>query len=722
MNARAGVEAAALGGGDSISPASQEPAQPDAAERVLARCPVPESDGSGWLVLVSGEDDELRRVQESLLTVADGVIGTRGSLEEDGSDTEPAVYVAGIYDTADGAEKLLDVPSWAVLGMPAPLAAGTRILDLRTGVVWRIVTRGEQVLFRSARWACIARPGTAVLVARSRGLHLDVESSYEETEVRSSLGSGVYGLVDTNVATGDPSPRGADTSVVRIASYVPYRRRPSRPNARNVSHRSSVRAGAERLLAEQEAAWSARWAQADAEVVGDVHLTRALRLAILHLSTAAADRGEAAVGARGLSGPAYAGHVFWDADVFVLPVLAATHPRSARAMLEYRVRRLKAAQRNASLSGRAGARFPWESAHDGRDVTPRSGIDEHGETVPILTGQLEEHITADVAWAAWQFAAWTGRWRFLETRGKGLLIETARYWSDRIRLDSFGHGHIDGVIGPDEYHENVDDNAFTNSMAAWNLRKAAELVRRTADDVLRAEAGEWEALAAKVVDGYNPSTGRHEQFAGFERLEPLLVSQIGSVPMAADLVLGRERLAGSQVIKQADVLMAHHLIPRSMPDGSLEHDVEYYLPRTAHGSSLSPAVHASVLARMGRISEALELLELAVGIDMDDLTGTTAGGLHMAALGGIWQAVVFGFGGLEVEGPDDSEFVLSPHVPEGWGELRFRVKWHGHPVSVRCLPDAVHISCPSAIRVRVASNAPRIVRSPGEWIAYEESI
>ena len=167
--------------------------------------------------------------------------------------------------------------------------------------------------------------------------------------------------------------------------------------------------------------------------------------------------------------------------MFVLPVLAATHPAAARAMLEYRIRRLPAAReqaRQAAGPGLRGARFPWESASRGNEVTPTQGIDGRGEVVTIRTGELEEHITADVAWAAWQLAAWTGDWEFLEGAGRPLLIETARYWAGRVRLDPAGVGHIDGVIGPDEYHEDVDDNAFTNQMAAWNMNRAADLVRR----------------------------------------------------------------------------------------------------------------------------------------------------------------------------------------------------------------------------------------------------
>ena len=197
---------------------------------------------------------------------------------------------------------------------------------------------------------------------------------------------------------------------------------------------------------------------------------------MFHLLSTATETGEAAVGASGLTGDAYAGHVFWDADIFVLPVLAAIRPTAARAMLEYRIRRLPAARAAALSLGLRGARFPWESAGDGSDVTPRQVLGRHGEVIPIATGPHEEHIVADVAWSAARYAAWTGDSAFLDGAGRDLLVDTARYWASRIRTDNEGHSHLFGVEGPDEYHGVVDDNAYTNVMARWNLSEGAKLL------------------------------------------------------------------------------------------------------------------------------------------------------------------------------------------------------------------------------------------------------
>jgi trehalose/maltose hydrolase-like predicted phosphorylase len=410
-------------------------------------------------------------------------------------------------------------------------------------------------------------------------------------------------------------------------------------------------------------------------IEGDPELQLAVRFALFHLMASVADTGEAAVGARGLSGSGYRGHVFWDSDVFVLPFLAATHPAAARAMLEYRVRRLPQAREQAAQLGRAGARFPWESAGDGYDVTPTHAHLPTGEVARIRTGEDEEHIVADVAWAAACYVDWTGDHAFAAGPGRELIVETARYWASRARVGADGRAHLYGVIGPDEYHEPVDDNVFTNVMARWNLRKAAEL---GGDETERAE---WLRLAEALVDGYDRMSGLYEQFAGFFELEPLVIADVAPRrPIAADLLLGAERTRGAQVLKQADVLMLHHLVPEEVAPGSLLSNLDFYEPRTAHGSSLSPAIHAGLLARAGRFREALAALRIAARVDLDDLTGSTAGGVHLATMGGVWQALVFGFGGVR---PRSDGLVVDPRLPPQWGALELHLRFRGAPFRLR---------------------------------------
>jgi trehalose/maltose hydrolase-like predicted phosphorylase len=183
----------------------------------------------------------------------------------------------------------------------------------------------------------------------------------------------------------------------------------------------------------------------------------------------------------------------------------------------------------------------------------------------------------------------------------------------------------------------------------------------------------------------------YEQFAGYFEREPLIVADIGGPLLSADIMLGATRIAGSQVIKQADVLMLHHLVPDEVVPGSLSANLDYYLPRTAHGSSLSPAIHAALLARAGRPDDALGLFRVAARLDLDDLTGTTAGGLHMATLGGTWQALAYGFLGLRAH---TDRLDVDPRLPSAWRSLTLKFWFHGAIVTVSAGHDSVEISSP----------------------------
>lgn len=291
---------------------------------------------------------------------------------------------------------------------------------------------------------------------------------------------------------------------------------------------------------------------------------------------------------------------------------------------------------------------------------------------------------AEVAWAANCYVEWSGDEEFARGPGLLLLVETARYWASRMRQESDGTAHIYGVIGPDEYHEPVDDNAFTNVMARWNLRRAAAATDAFGDldgGVGAGEVDRWRALADAVVDGWDPHTGVYEQFAGFRKLESLIIADVAPRrPIAADLLLGTDRVRRAQVLKQADVLMHHHLVPDEVMPGTLDANLRYYEPRTAHGSSLSPSIHASLFARARDFDRALEALHIGSRIDLDDLTGSTAGGLHLATMGGLWQALAFGFCGLR---PAAGRLEVSPRLPPAWSRLDLRVRFRGARVRVR---------------------------------------
>jgi trehalose/maltose hydrolase-like predicted phosphorylase len=672
------------------------------ARRRRGELPIVELDPA-WALTIEGVDPLLERVHESLLTLADGLLGTRGSVIAEHPSADPTVLMSGVYTRGGAETHLLAGPRWNTIALDdAPPGPVRRVLDLHGGVL------GQQLGPESGRvdallLSSLARPGTAVLRVRdrsrsmrpTRSLEPPPGATYENGETDACSWMRVTGRPGSIAAAAHDHVHGiaSDRVLDRITRYERVAGGGADETAALDRTRRARKLGFDRLLCEHRRAWASRWEDADVIVEGDQELQLAVRFAIFHLLASAPDEGEAAVGARGLTGNAYRGHVFWDSDVYVLPFLAATHPRAARAMLEYRFRRLPAAIGAAHARRRDGARFPWESAHSGQDVTPGRLRDHRGELVPVLTGPLEEHIIADVAWAAACYIDWSGDEAFTAGPGRELIVQTARWWASRIELDGPGGGHIRDVIGPDEYHEHVDDNAYTNVMARWNLRRAADVGAEVVDEN---ERRRWLELADMLVDGYDPATGIYEQFTGFHALEPLLIAQVAPQrPVSADMLLGHDRTRAAQVVKQADVLMLHYLVPDEVAAGSLEPNLEFYEPRTAHGSTLSPGVHAALLARVGRVAEALEMLRLTARIDLDDIGHTTAGGLHLAAMGSVWRTLAFGFAGLR---PTGDALAINPVDTPGWDVLELRVRFRASRVRVRIHQGAVEASADPPLR------------------------
>jgi trehalose/maltose hydrolase-like predicted phosphorylase len=441
------------------------------------------------------------------------------------------------------------------------------------------------------------------------------------------------------------------------------------------------------LLARSAAAWAERWATADIEISGDEELQRRVRFGIYHLvGCANPEDPQAAPGARSLTGERYKGHVFWDTETFVLPFLVYTHPATARAVLGYRYRTLAAARENARAYGWRGAAYAWESADTGEDVTPAYYFTADGKRKDTRTGQEEHHLNADIGFAVWQYWQATGDEAFLLAEGAEMLFELARFWASRAERGADGCWHIYRVIGPDEYHEGVDDNAYTNRIAAWLLDRASELaawLSQRHQDRWRsltaalglddAEPASWSEIAAGLVHGLDPETGLIEQHRGFHQLQEVDLAAYASRTTTMDVVLGWERLEQLKLIKQADVVMLLALLGEGYPRAVHEANFRYYEPLAVHDSSLSPPMHALVAARLGDLAMAERYLERAISLDLDLEHGVTAaGGVHIATLGGIWQALVLGFGGMAVA---DGRPRFTPNVPASWGRLRFRVQW-----------------------------------------------
>jgi trehalose/maltose hydrolase-like predicted phosphorylase len=476
------------------------------------------------------------------------------------------------------------------------------------------------------------------------------------------------------------------------------------PDARAVEKlEETVVTGVPTLLERSARAWAARWDTADVEIYGDDDTQRKARFAIYHLIGCANPEDEyASVGARSLTGERYKGHVFWDTEIFVLPFFVYTHPPTAWALLMYRYHTLPAARERARAMGYRGALYAWESTDTGADVTPPFVYNSAGERLEILTGFQEHHISADVAYAIWQYWRATRDEAFLSNAGAEMMLEIACFWASRAERGEDGRYHIRKVIGPDEFHEHADDNAFTNLMAQWVLRRGLETVewlRKHHPDRWRELAGRigldeselalWEEVAEGLVDNFDPETNLFEQHSGYFELEDIDLRDLEPRTKSVDAILGWSRLTRSQIIKQADVIMLLFLLGDEYPREVHEANFRFYEPRTTHDSSLSPSFHALAAARAGDLETARRYFERAANLDLDFAHGVTAaGGVHIAALGGMWHALVFGFGGMYVE---DEGPRFEPHVPEDWQTLRFLALWRGLQLRVSAAGNVAEV-------------------------------
>jgi trehalose/maltose hydrolase-like predicted phosphorylase len=463
-------------------------------------------------------------------------------------------------------------------------------------------------------------------------------------------------------------------------------------------------AGYDELLRRHQAAWEAAWDAADLRVDGDADDQHALRFAIYHMiSTAHPGKETVSIGARGLGGMSYFLHVFWDTEIFVLPFFIYTQPETARTMLKYRYRNLPGAREKAARMGFKGALYPWESADKGVETTPPYGYGPDGEKVPILSGLMEHHISADVAWAVWEYWKATADDGFMASMGVEILLETARFWVSRAARDDEGIYHVNVVVGPDEYHEGVDDNAYTNVLARWNIKRALEALSwlkevdaeyaETLTERLELSVTElfgWRAVMDGYATGFDPETLLFEQFAGFYDMADVPVEKIRPRPMAADLLLGRDVTLMSKVVKQADVVMLCHVLADEIDEVTTRANYDYYEPITCHGSSLSPGIHAAVAARLHDVAEATTYFKMAAAIDLADNMGNAAAGLHMATMGGLWQAAVMGFCGVQRRG---EALRFDPQLPKAWKRVRMPLRFRGARLAldIRARRDGVDV-------------------------------
>ncbi len=431
---------------------------------------------------------------------------------------------------------------------------------------------------------------------------------------------------------------------------------------------AALRNGWDRLVTDQREALDEFWAGADVEIDGDLGAQQAVRVAMFHVFQAAARAEQRAIPAKGLTGPGYDGHAFWDTESFVLPMLSATAPDAAADALRWRLATIDQARERAETLHLRGAAFPWRTIRGA----------ECSAYWPAGTAAM--HVSADIAVAAIRHVRWTGDAEFERTVGLPLLVETARLWTSLGYHGEDGRFHLNGVTGPDEYSAIADDNTYTNLMAAQNLEGAVEVVGRHAAaaahlGVTDEEVVAWTAAASSMAVSWDSLRDIPAQDRQYNQREPWnfqAAYELHRYPLL--LHVPYFALYRHQVSKQADLVLALHWCGDRFTDEQKARAFEYYEPLTVRDSSLSACTQAVIAAEVGQLELAHDYLAEAAYMDLHDLEANTADGVHIASLAGAWIAVVAGLGGMRDHG---GQLSFRPQLPPGLQGVRFRVRWRG---------------------------------------------
>ena len=698
---------------------------------------------------------------ETLMTIGNGYLATRGSFEEGYNGESVTTMVHGIFDHAEGmlVPELVNAPNWLPIKVTVDdtpfqlinqnemnltpkngaLVGYRRNLNLQTAVLTR------EALFRAESGAIVrlvferfaSLADEHILAQRLQIIAVDgnpeitveayidhavtnmnaqhwgkIETAHDNNTVSvgattiqsgyrigmaSSLvaESAVETVVDSTnkrpvMRTTFKLPREASTTLYKFTSIYTSRDVDNPVKAAQVKLGEAVDTGYDALLQAHTQEWSTYWDSSDVQIEGDEAAQFAIRFVMYHILICAPRHDDDVnIGAKTLSGFGYKGHVFWDTELFILPPLSLTQPKMARNLLMYRYHRLLGARNKAKANGYEGAMYPWESTDTGEETTPQwSDPQPDGSKIRIWTGDSEQHISTDITYGVLQYWRWSGDDEFLKQFGAEIALDTAVFWGSRAEPKN-GRYELSQQIGPDEYHENIDNSVFTNRMVVWHLEQAFSLLKwllknAPADysrlvktlDLNDERQAKWRDIIAKMYIPFDDEKQIHIQFPGFFEMEYVPVPHYEPRTASVQAIIGHHRTIQTQVIKQADVVMLMALLGDVLaPHEVLVNNWNTYFPRTDHGSSLSPAIHAWVAARLGLDEIAEEMFEHAAEIDLKDNKGNVKDGIHGASSGGLWQALVMGFCGLHLD--EKGEPAVDPRLPEHWKSVAFNVYYHG---------------------------------------------
>ena len=575
-------------------------------------------------------------------------------------------------------------------------------------------TFNDRVLLPQSHWCSerrailgyrCASSGMTVAVAVDHEIRTD--NAFEElAHAEEDLAKKVYRVT---------ARQGVPITITKVAAYhssrgVPVRELVDR-GRRTLDRVREV--GVDEVFREQRRWLDRFWADSDVVVDGHPEVQQAIRWNLFQLAQAAGRVEQAGIPAKGVTGSGYEGHYFWDTETYVLPFLSYTSPWMARGALRFRYQMLPAARRRARELSQSGAAFPWRT------------INGEEASAYYAAGTAQFHINADIAYALSKYVSATGDEDFMMREGIDVLVETARMWADLgfwlgRREPKF---HIHGVTGPDEYTTVVNNNLFTNVMARDNLRQAARWSRilqerRPMDyarmvsrlEVDEEEIEEWARCAQGMHIPYDEAMGVHPQDQHFLERE---VWDLAATPAdKRPLLLHYHPLViyRFQVLKQADVVAALFLQGDLFSVEEKRADFEYYDPITTGDSTLSAVVQSIIAAEVGYQDLALRYFHTGLYVDLADLHRNAADGVHIASCGGVWNAAVYGFGGMR---DHNGTLTFDPRLPAAWPRMEFRLRVRGSRVVVELLPESISFTVVEGGPVEFVVRGERVQAAPG---------
>jgi kojibiose phosphorylase len=710
-----------------------------------------------WTLIETQWTPDLLHARETVFTIGNGYVGTRGTFEEGYPRATPSTLIHGVYDSVPVMyTELVNCPDWLPLAVSlngerfrleqGEILSYERQLDVRRGVLSRSVRwrspNGKTIDLKFERFASLADQNVLALRCQitpidfsgyievqasmngypenqgfnhwewlnqgkaDQGVWLQVRTRSSRIELGMASGMTISGAEASLQVTSVPgyptltsgfmSTKGQTVTVENVITVFTSKEVES--PVQTAQAKLAELPPYDELLKAHEQAWSQVWQTSDVVIEGDTRAQLAIRYNLFQLLVAAPRQDDrVSIPAKTLSGFGYRGHIFWDTEIFLLPFFTYTQPAIAKNLLTYRYHTLPGARRKAAYYGYKGAMFAWESADTGDEVTPRWALpaDPYAEDIRIWCRDREIHISADVSYATWYYWQATGDDEWMRDCGAELILDTAVFWRSRVEWNTKKEYYeIREVIGADEYHEHdVHNSTFTNRMAQWNLEKAIYvfdwLFHTYPDKAIELQQklqltserrSRWEDIVKNIWIPYDEKTGLIEEFEGFFKLEDINLADYEPRTKSMQSILGIDGANKRQVLKQPDVLMLLYLMRQSQEFPYdlkiLQTNWDYYAPRTdiTYGSSLGPAIHAILASDLGDPQEAYDRFMQAAMVDLEDVRGNAAEGIHGASAGGIWQAVVWGFAGVKLteNGP-----IANPHLPLGWTRLKFKLHWRG---------------------------------------------